>query len=372
MVAALLCGCAGVPLADSGIPASGRIAGQPFSARVDAEIARYYLEDFPRPHPRGWHEALAALEARLPAGVVADGDLARIGERYGSTDLAALVFIRRVLADPDNRALARCVEALDRALADPNAGVLPGTGAGRFTVLFAPGWLYRSNPQTEADFARTRAALDRVGVPYRFLATPEDATVEENARLLAATIRELPAGARPVIVVSASKSAAEAAWALGHLLEPGQAAPVAAWINAGGTPAGTPLADHWTRFPRSLLARAAFLRHGWRYDSLLSLRTGQSRERLARVTLPPDLVVINYIAVPMASQVTPEARGRYRLLSAHGPNDGMTPLASAAMPGGITLVEPGADHYFLSVDIGRRTLALTAAVRRYLDDEPCP
>lgn len=374
IVVVLLAGCASGRVSPGGVPASGEIAGRSFSAPVDAEIARYFLEDYPAPHPEGWHAELAAVEVLDPGGAVADGALAEVARRFGSTDLAALLFIDRVHARERNRAFAACVAALTAAMqrARPHPRALLGERAAAFTVLLAPGWLYRSNPQTEADFARTRRALERIGLPYRFVPLREDGTVAANASRLAEAVRALRGPGRPVIVVSASKSAAEVALALGRLLQPGETRHVAAWINAGGVIHGTPLADLWTRFPRNLLARLAFLRFGWQYASLLDLRTDRSAARMQRVELPGHLLVVNYVAVPMAAQVSPGARDRYRLLSRFGPNDGLAPLANTLVAGGITLIEPGADHYFLGVDVEQRTLAMALAVQRHLRGQRCP
>lgn len=369
----LVAACAGSPPVATGPEAGGAIAGQRLHARVDAEIARYYVETFPAEHPRDWHKALAEATVLGADGAVSGEALRAVARRHDSVDLAALLFMEQIHALPRNRRFADCVADLEASLRQPdrNPRELGERIARHYRVLLAPGWLYESNPQTEADFSRTRRGLERFGIPYRFLPLAEDGTVAENARRLARTIRDRSADARPLILVTASKSAAEAALALGHLLEPDEAAAVAAWINAGGVVHGTPLADHWTSFPRSLLARLAFLRYGWRYASLTDLRTDRSAERMARVELPEELLVVNYVAVPMAAQVTPGARDRYRLLSRNGPNDGLAPLANTLVAGGVTMVEPGADHYFHAVDLGRRTPALAGAVFRYLQDGRC-
>jgi hypothetical protein len=370
----LLAGCSGSPESRDGIWASGQVAGHPFAARVDSEIARYYLEDFPASHPDGWHDELSDIITRLPDGVVSNDALADIVRSYGSADLAALVFTEKVYALEKNREIAECFATMNRELGDPKIDphIFFAKDPPELKAIFAPGWLYKSNPETEADFSRTRRSLDSVGMPYQFVPLLEDGTVAYNARLLAEAIRESRDGDRPVIVVSASKSASEVALALGSILMPEETKGVYAWINIGGVIDGTPLADHWTSFPHNLLARLAFLFKGWEYASLVDLRTDRSAERLAGIQLPAHLVVVNYLAVPMGSQVSAGARKRYRLLSRSGPSDGLALLASTAVPEGITIVELGADHYFLTVDISLRALALTRVVQRFLTGQACP
>jgi hypothetical protein len=41
-----------------------------------------------------------------------------------------------------------------------------------------------------------------------------------------------------------------------------------------------------------------------------------------------------------------------------GPNDGLTMLVDQLLPGGLTIVEPGVDHYFDHPDRELRSLAL--------------
>jgi len=376
---ALLClltlaACAGAP-EGNGIRATGEVGGRPFSAELDAEIARYYVEDFPEAHPENWHEALARLERQLGPGVPETQRLAKIARRHDSTDLAALLFIDAVYRHPRNRRFAACMRRMENNRHTPGSDAREALAAvrERFIVVLAPGWLYRDQATTEADFERTRGVLDAAGIEHVFVATRQDGTVEANARTLAERIAALDPGARRIVLVSASKSGAEVHLAMGRLLEAADRDKVAAWINVGGLLHGTPLADHWTGFPHNLAARALMAWQGWSWASLRSLRTQPGRARLAAAELPRDLLVINYIGVPMGSQLTHGAHARYRRLAAeYGPNDGATPLAHAAVEGGITVTEPGVDHYFLRTDIGRRTLAMTAAIQRHLAGRACP
>jgi len=366
-----LSACAGQPRLDNGIQAEGDLQGHPISARLDAEIARYYLEDYPEPHPNGWHEQLAEYESELGSDRVDQAFLATVAERYGSLDLAALFFMQHVLSQAENQRWQTCLSSTSQILREQGFAVLDGLtdASSPYKVIFAPGWLYEDHPQTEADFASTRRSLDQIDFPYRFVATPQDGTVTENAHRLAEVIREYQDQDTRLILVSASKAAAELVWTLGALLEPAESASVAAWINAGGVVTGTPLADSWTRFPRSIISRAAFFWYGWDYASLRSMRSEDGRERLAQATIPADILLINYVAVPMTSQVSQAGARRHRALSQYGPSDALTPLMGSKVAGRITVLEKGTDHYFFDVDIRLRTLALTRMVVTYLEGD---
>lgn len=358
---------------DQAYPASGLLAGETFTAKLDSPIARYYLEDYPDVHPDGWYEKIAEFESRLSDEGLSQALLGEVTRATDSVDLAALMFARHIRAGEGNRHWQACVTEASQGLrsADDLRDLLIFNAADNYKILFAPGWLYEDNAQTEADFARTRASLDHTPLEYHFVPTPQDGSVESNAEMLADAIRDYQGTDLNLIVVSASKSAAEVHWALGTLLTPEEGEAVVAWVNAGGVLGGTPLADQWTRFPRNLMARLVFLRYGWNWNSLHSLRTDRSRERLEKARLPENLPVINYVAVPMTTQVSEGARGRHRFLARYGPNDGLAPLMYTKVAGQISLVESGADHYFLTVDIGTRTLAMTEAVLAFLEGEDC-
>src|SRR5207249_6659459 len=117
--------------------------------------------------------------------------------------------------------------------------------------LFAPSWLYRSHPETGADFAHQRLLLDRLGLANRLIVTGESASIEDNAAAIAAALRAARPEDGSLILVTASKSGAEAALALSRLLAPEDTARVVAWVNIVGALGGTPLADSALRPPIS-------------------------------------------------------------------------------------------------------------------------
>ncbi len=73
-------------------------------------------------------------------------------------------------------------------------------------------------------------------------------------------------------------------------------------------------------------------------------------------------LVINYIGVPLSGTVSARARSGYERLARFGPNDGLTLLADAWLPGAPTILEIGLDHYFVAPDADTRAVALLAIV----------
>ncbi len=342
------------------LPASGEIAGTHIDTTVDSEFARDYLQNFgdeakAAPFDRVCRAALTAATARE--------DLKRLSQDY-SPDAATLCLARVLLDNPKNRALQRAFLAdLDRLKAsDRRAAALPVRRS--YLILFAPGWLYRAYPHTGADFARQRQLLAQLGMQAALIETEENGTVERNALLIAGKLRELQATNKDIILVSASKSGAEVAHALGELAHP--AHHVKAWINVGGIVKGTPLADAAMRFPKRWLARLVFMFSGRGIASIDSMRTDLSSARFARARIPDHILIINYLGLPLSGNFAEDGQ-EYLALRKYGPNDGRVLLADAIVPQGQTLLEPGRDHFFQDSEIDIKTAALAYTVIRYLE-----
>jgi len=282
--------------------------------------------------------------------------------REVSVDFAALAFARAIGADAGSRAVQASFERFLQAGLERSAAALRRPRAFPYTVLFAPSWLYRSHPKTGSDFARQRQLLDRLGIPNRLITSGESDSVEDNAAAIAAAVRAARSDNDPVIVVSASKSGAEAALALSRLLTPEETTGVAAWVNIAGALHGTPLADAALRPPASWMARTIFWINGWNWAGLASMATEPSRRRLEGARLPEAITVVNVIAVPVSGSVGATVYGGYRVLLSDGPNDGVVLLANTVWPSGVNVVALGADHLFNRSRVDAYMLAMLRAV----------
>jgi hypothetical protein len=222
--------------------------------------------------------------------------------------------------------------------------------------------MYQSHPETGADFACQRRVLDRLGIAHRLIPSRQDASVEENAAIIAAAVRAATRDGTRVIVVSASKSGAEAALALSRGLSADDASAVAAWINIVGALGGSPLADTALRPPTSWVARSVFWLRGWDWAGMVSMSTAASQERLRDARMPDSIAVVNVVAVPLSGTVGTAVWGGYRLLRRHGPNDGAVLLADTVWPGGVNIVAIGPDHLFAPREDDAHTLAMLRAI----------
>jgi len=343
-------------------------------ALVDSDAARGLLADLLA--RRSVDARLTALAPRVAApdvvresGTSRDDqpawrEQARLRElsQEVSLDFAALSFARAISADRVSRAVqASFHRFLQDGVADAEQS-LRRPGAFPYTVLFAPSWMYRSHPETGADFAYQRRLLDRLGIVNRLIGSRQDASVEDNAAAIAAAVRAEKRDGKGLVVVSASKSGAEAALALSRVLAPEQSAPVVAWINIVGALAGSPLADTALRPPTSWVARSVFWLRGWDWAGMISMATEASRERLRAARMPASIAVVNVVAVPLSGTVGATVWWGYKILRRHGPNDGAVLLAETVWPGGINIAAIGPDHLFAPREDEAHSLAMLRAI----------
>jgi ADP-ribose pyrophosphatase YjhB (NUDIX family) len=344
---------------------------QELDGLVDSDPARRLLRNF---------LARRSLDPNLEALAVSSGvvqesgggavghppvpDQARLRElsQEISLDFAALSFADAISADRMSRVLqVFFTRVLDDGVPDSEQ-LLRTRGAFPYTVLFAPSWMYRSHPETGADFAHQRRVLDRLGIANRLIPTEESASVEDNAVAIGAAIRVASRGEDDIIVVSASKSGAEAALALSRVLAPTETRRVVAWVNVVGALRGSPLADSALRPPISWVARSVFWVRGWNWAGLASMATGPSRDRLHGARIPESIAVINVVAVPLSGSIGMQVHLGYKMLQRHGPNDGVVLLTDTVWPGGANVVAVGPDHLFRPREDDAHSLALLRMV----------
>lgn len=350
------------------IPASGVLAGEMIDTPVDSEAARYYLEEYLQGQRRQPEidRALAEADHRVGGGIPGRDELQALTQQF-STDLAALYFATKVLAQPQNRHFRAIFRAEMEKIRSGTVAPLPvNTPSSR--VLYVPGWLYRTDPGSGADMADSRRVTAGSGAEAILIEVPESGTIETNAEHVAQAILRYSQDGRVLTLVSASKGGPEIGQALSLLETARKKHAAALWINAGGLLQGSPLADFGMRWPQRWLAWLVRGRYGWNLPSIASMKTGLSRERYAHWRLPPGVLIVNYLGVPMASQVTARAHDGYHRMRPLGPNDGLTLLPDAIAPNSLTLLALGQDHFMRNRDPDVEALALPRAILRWVGE----
>lgn len=364
----LLASCATIPAHR----VEGELAGQRVRTTVDSEAAKYYLENYlagNRSNPRYDPVIASALETRDRCPLDA-GTLRGLAGEF-SPDFATVYFVSRIYGDPCNRRAHQLFRNYQAALrgGGVSSDAPPDRRFTRYLFAFVPGYAYRREPAIGADFARQRRLMEEAGFKTVLIETDEVGTVGSNAALVADKLVRLGREHDEIILVSTSKGGAEAALALGKLLTHGQAAKVKAWISVGGLLRGTPIADRALRWPRSWWTMAMFFFLGLPAENIEDLGTKRRGEVFNRLTFPRQMLMVQYVGVPLSGQVSPLARERYEVLRSAGPNDGLTLLPDELVPGGVVITDIGLDHYYRDQEIELKSLALAYAVLDLLEEE---
>ena len=350
---------------------TGRLADQELSTTTDSELSKYYLEHYinnDRINPdydKKIDQTLAIWNKRP-----LDSDSLKELTTNFSPDFATLYFVSRIYQDPVNR---RAQQAFHSHLASiRNKGPKEmGRVAERFTsylIAFVPGYAYKKDPNTGADFARQLRIMNWAGFKTLLIETDELGTVENNASILAKEISRLEKRRNKIILVSASKGGPEVALAIGKLLTPDQLHGVKAWISIGGLLRGSPSADQALKWPKSWFVRIGFFFKGLRAEVIENLSTKKRRKVFAELTFPKHILTLQYVGVPLSGQIEKYVQGRYNDLKKFGPNDGLTLLTDELVAGGIVVTDVGLDHYYLDREIDLKTFALAYVVLNLLEE----
>jgi hypothetical protein len=338
----------------STLHAHGTIATQTMTARVDHPVAQDYLEGRPLPADLEALRRAHVADEKLPS----ESTLTELTTRY-STDVATLFFLETVSTHGQSTTIQReYASAVERLMQTDGAPQINPANS-RLTVVFAPGWFYKTyGPETGGDFQRQLDQLAKVGLPTELIETNENGTVESNAEIIAESVRRLRREGREVLIVSASKSGAEVAIALGGILPPEETTHVLAWLSIGGVHQGSPFAD-WALNPTVCwFSKLNLGVQGFDLEGALSLQTSRRRPQFASLKFPEHLLLVSYVPVPLSGGISDRGAFGYSRMRHLGPNDGLTMLVDQLLPGGLAIVEPGVDHYFDHPDRELRSLAL--------------
>ncbi|MDP2707161.1 MAG: hypothetical protein Q8O70_06615, partial [Burkholderiales bacterium] len=297
-------------------------------------------------------------------------------QRY-STDFASLYFAERLSREPRSIPWQQDFHARLARLRKSGGRIQPRADFSKYLILIVPGWDYeKSGHFTGANFARPRARLEVNGFVTKLIGISPTGSVEQNASTIATALRRVPTPVPRIILVSASSGGPATALALGDRLTSADTCRVHAWVNIGGLLRGTPLFDSYRSGPRRWFGRAFAWLQGWEWDALESLGRERAGARFTELRLPEHLLVVNYIGIPLSGNISELARDRYVGLREHGPNDGLTLIADALVPGQPTIPVLGLDHYLAQdPELDLKTLALALTLIEVLEKHgggPCP
>lgn len=363
LVACLFLGaCSSIPE----IPAKGEYFGQRVETSVDSEVARYYLERYSQGkyENHDLDEKISALYRTHRKSLPSRAELRGISQAF-SVDFAALFLADRLLNNECNKDLNQHFERYVKNEATVDANV-----ASSYQILFVPGWDYVKNGHVSgADFAKPRELATKFGFENYLVPLPSTGSVEEGAIVLAAEIARHSRSGKKIILVGSSAAGPAIQLVLGERLGKKELSSIKAWLNLGGILQGSPLVDYSEKRPQRWWFDLVVWYKGWDKKAIRSMGTAASRRRFSRLQLHSDIVVLNYMGIPLSGQLSQYAEAGYRILRPYGPNDGLALLTDEIAPGSLTVVALGNDHYFAEdPEIDKKTVALMKLVVTYLNE----
>lgn len=364
LVACLFLGaCSSIPE----IPAKGEYFGKRVETSVDSEVARYYLERYSQGKygNRDLDEKISALYRKHEKSLPSREELEEISRRF-SVDFAALFLADRLLNNECNKDLNQHFDHYVKKAATIDASV-----AASYQILFVPGWDYVKNGHVSgANFAKPRELATQFGFENYLVPIPSTGSVEEGARVLAAEIARHSRSGKEIILVGSSAAGPAIQLALGERLGEKELSSIKAWLNLGGILQGSPLVDFSEKRPQRWWFDLVIRYKGWDKKAIRSMGTVASRKRFSRLQLQSDIVVFNYMGIPLSGQLSQHAEAGYRILRSYGPNDGLALLTDEIAPDSLTVVALGNDHYFAEdPEIDKKTVALMKLVVTYLNKD---
>ncbi len=360
LLLALIFGCR-APLPKT--PVQGSVHGRTLNTTVDSEIARYYLEDYltgKKTDPQTDKQIEMAL--RITEAMPLGREKLKYLSDHVSVDFGALYLAKALLEDAHNQRVQLVYEeALRKAEQYQALPKLPPESSS-YLALFVPGLFYKSEKENGADLAGPRRIVTKMGLENRFIEIDQSGAVKQNALLIEQAILHHSGSGKKLILVSASKAGPEVALALSSLEKSQTPHQVKAWINSGGLLQGSALADSAAERPKRDLLRIVFWWKGWDFAGIESITTQESRIRSQGFALPEQVLIINYIGIPLSGDISKRARDGYLDLRQYGPNDGLTLITDEIAPHSYTIVELGLDHFLSASNIDLRTGALAYTV----------
>ncbi|HPH14215.1 MAG TPA: hypothetical protein PLC34_10495 [Burkholderiaceae bacterium] len=360
LLSLMLTSCTSTP----DIAAKARVFGIAVDTKVDSDVARYYLEQ----HLQGTHsnpvltDAIERLHTVHGQGIPTREELRKISHDF-SVDFASLFLVHQLLKDECNRQINADFQRLLSSKTAQRVDTAP------YMVLFMPGWDYADiGTVTGADFAQPRKLVTALGMENHLVGLPPTGSVEDNAKVLSEAIALHARTGKHILIAGASSSGPAIHLALGEKVSKDNLKSVKAWLNLGGILQGSPLVDYLQLAPQRWLFNSVVWFKGWDPQAIQSMSAKESRPRFQRLRIDSDLLVVNYLGVPLSGQLSQYSRDKYPLLKSDGPNDGLTLLTDVIAPNSLTIVALGSDHFFAEDPaINAKTVALMELIVSYMN-----
>lgn len=327
----------------------GQLLGKPLSITVDSKLAELILTD------QSDYRVKQLLDkyADKPLDNLTLGEITKT---Y-SADVATFYFLQRLYQNINNE---KAQNLFFSYLEKLKMNSLPDElkEIKNYFIVFVPGFAYKEDTTTGANFSTQRELLSAAGVENELVETDEWGLVDSNALIISNRLKVIAEKHKNLIVVSASKGGLETAIALGKNMTKEETYAIKAWISVGGILKGSPIADQYLSGPRRLFAKFILWTKGKKIDVVRDISHKKGAERYKELQFPLNIKIIHFIGAPLATQISKAIKRRYYSLIKLGPNDGVTTLPDEISETGIIVAGLGLDHYFNDPYIDKITFAL--------------
>ncbi len=334
--------------------ASGKIGNQTISENLDSDIAKIALTSS---HKQYTDPRIKQLLARLDISNTPNPYQLQSLVSDGSTDFATIIYARNLLSEGNNPYWQSHSLDLSKHINSPATKAQIKENFSQHHALLVPGWNWETRHDTGADLEFQRKALALFGLTSSLVRTNEHGNVEQNAEIIINAIEEAKNLNKSIIIISVSKGGADTAYALGKLLNSEEAPHLSGWLNIGGIISGSTLVDLEVNDPEKWLLSIGFA-PDTPLTAVRSLQKDISFKRASDLSYPENVTIVNYVALPFASNLSKQSRYSYQRLAQYGPNDGAALTHEMLVPNSPTVLEIGLDHFMRSLRAMNRAIAL--------------
>lgn len=329
--------------------ATGEITGKSVDFVVDSKLAQWMIE---KPdHPR-----VVQLFDQFKNKPLNTSTLSEIADQY-SMDVSSLYFIYRNYQIEQNKQIIDVFTAMI-AKEDTLNFHHRVQKLRKYTFVFVPGFFYKSFPFSGADFEAQRHFMDKYKIPHYFIETGESDSTTFNANIIKTEINKISRETDNIILVSASKGGLETFNVLGKMMTEDEMKPIKAWVSVCGIIRGCPVKSIYKNFPYNIITPILLKINKIDPKPYMDLDSERRIRESNSIHLPHNLVIIHYMGVPMHSNVNKQIKFRYDLMKRFGPNDGSCPITEQITDDGLTIADPGLDHYLKDKNIMQKTISL--------------
>ncbi len=339
----------------------GLFFDRPFDNTLDNALAKTFIE-------QGNISEKAELLTHEADKKPLDNALMSDLTKQSSADFATLYALKRLYEQPQNRVAQNLYAQFNAELTkSPTTTIAEIKDISTYLFVFVPGFAYKEDTTTGADFGRQRRLFNKNGLKTHLIEVEEWGLASKNAEIIAQALRDLSVKNDKIIVVSASKGGLETAIALGSILSEAESQNIKSWISVGGILRGSPIADQYLCAPKSWLAATML---AFKRQNLGTVRDMSYKKRendWKQWHFPSNMLRIHFVGAPLATQISSDIRSRYcSLIKSFGPNDGLTTLTDQLTEGGTVVSELGLDHYYKDENIDTKTVALACTALKMI------